>query len=96
MGVLANGVPEKNKKIFSKVLTRKKPMLEYWHKEERKTKRKKIMTVYVARVQGWEDSYTLGVFTTEEEAMEAGRLYVQERELEDYSWVAEKFQVQGA
>ena len=53
------------------------------------------MTVYVARVQGWEDSYTLGVFTTEEEAMEAGRLYVQERELEDYSWVAEEFQVQG-
>jgi hypothetical protein len=54
------------------------------------------MTVYVARVQGWEDSHTVGVFTTEEEAMEAGRLYVQERELEDYSWVAEEFQVQGA
>ena len=52
------------------------------------------MTVYVARVQGWEDSYTVGVFTTREEAMEAGRLYVQERGMEDYSWLAEEFQVQ--
>ena len=54
------------------------------------------MTVYVAIVWGWEDSYTLGVFTTEEQAMEAGRLYVRERELEDYSWFAKEFQVQGA
>ena len=53
------------------------------------------MTVYVARVRGWEDSENLGVFLTRDEAMEAGRLYVQERELEDYSWVAEEFQVQG-
>ena len=54
------------------------------------------MTVYVACVRGWEDSENLGVFLTRDEAMEAGRLYVQERELEDYSWVAEEFQVQGA
>ena len=54
------------------------------------------MTVYVAVVRGWEDSYTLGVFTVEAEALEAGRLYVQERKLEDYWWVAEEFQVQGA
>ena len=54
------------------------------------------MTVYVARVQGWEDSETVGVFTTPVAAAEAGRLYVQERELEDYSWVVEEFQVQGA
>ena len=54
------------------------------------------MTVYVAVVRGWEDSETVGVFTTREEAMEAGRLYVQASGLEDYSWLAKEFQVQGA
>ena len=54
------------------------------------------MTVYVAVVRGWEESQNLGVFTTWEEAMEAGRVYVEERGMEDYSWLAEEFQVQGA